>query len=71
VEVLVEDNGKGLSAKEKVDIFKPFHTTKAHGMGMGLCVSRSIIELYMGQLHVVDRVGGGTIFRFELPVYLQ
>jgi signal transduction histidine kinase len=40
-------------------------------MGMGLCVSRSIIELYMGQLHVVDRVGGGTIFRFELPIYQQ
>ncbi|HHL19465.1 MAG TPA: PAS domain S-box protein [Thiothrix sp.] len=68
VEVMVEDNGIGLSASEKVEIFKPFHSTKANGMGMGLCVSRSIIELYMGRLYVVDRVGGGTIFRFELPI---
>jgi len=71
IEVMVEDNGTGLSAEAKVDIFKPFHSTKANGMGMGLCVSRSIIELYMGQLYVVDRVGGGTIFRFELPIYQQ
>ena len=71
IEVMVEDSGTGLSAGDKIEIFKPFHSTKANGMGMGLCVSRSIIELYMGQLYVVDRVGGGTIFRFELPIYPQ
>lgn len=68
IEVLVEDKGKGLSAQEKLNVFKPFHSTKVGGMGMGLCISRSIIELYTGQLRVADGLEEGCVFSFILPV---
>lgn len=68
LEVSVEDEGVGIPDAEKEKIFQPFHTTKSQGMGMGLCISRMIIEMYMGQMFVEDRQGQGTIFRFILPI---
>lgn len=71
VELAVQDNGTGIPNERKPDIFKPFYTTKADGMGMGLNISHSIIESYAGQCHVNDAQNGGTIMSFTLPVYNQ
>lgn len=63
----VLDTGPGLAAGAE-DVFRPFFTTKTDGMGLGLAISRSIIEAHGGRLWV-EREGGHTAFRFELPVW--
>ncbi len=67
VVVQVEDSGTGLDAESLEKIFHPFFTTKPHGIGMGLSISRSIIEAHDGQLTAMPRPAGGAIFQFELP----
>ncbi|MGF1546026.1 MAG: chemotaxis protein CheB [Thiotrichales bacterium] len=64
----IDDNGPGLPDTEALDIFKPFCTTKAQGMGMGLSISRSIIETHAGTLTGKNRRGGGATFSFTLPI---
>ncbi len=66
--VRVEDSGIGLDAETTEKIFQPFFTTKPHGIGMGLSISRSIIEAHEGHLWVVPRPSGGAIFQFTLPL---
>jgi signal transduction histidine kinase len=68
VEVSVEDTGKGLDPDADERIFNPAFTTKAHGMGMGLAICRSIIEAHEGQLWVTGSKGRGAAFRFTVPV---
>lgn len=68
VEVVVADRGPGLPAGLKDEIFEPFVTSKAGGMGLGLSISRSIIEAHDGRLEAHARVGGGTEFCFVLPI---
>ncbi len=68
VEVSVADHGGGLPDPIGADIFAPFFTTKPEGMGMGLSISRSILEAHGGRLWAVPNSGGGTIFHFSLPV---
>jgi C4-dicarboxylate-specific signal transduction histidine kinase len=66
--VSVEDTGPGL-AKDQVDrLFEPFYTSKAGGMGMGLAISRSIIESHGGQIWAESKSPRGAIFRFRLPI---
>jgi two-component system sensor kinase FixL len=48
-------------------LFQPFVTTKRQGMGVGLSISRTIIQSHGGQITVEPNLGGGTIFRFTLP----
>lgn len=67
IEVTVEDKGTGLSAEARKQLFEPFATTKTSGMGMGLAISRSIIEGHGGRLWATDNPYGGTTFRFTLP----
>ena len=62
----VRDTGAGISAIEKV--FEPFFSTKSHGMGMGLAISRTIIESHGGRLWAEDNQPSGAIFIFTLPV---
>jgi signal transduction histidine kinase len=65
--IRVRDQGKGLSSAERDRLFEPFYTTKAHGMGMGLAISRSIIEAHGGQMWVEPNDGRGATFAFTLP----
>lgn len=62
----VADTGPGISPDVVAQLFQPFITTKAYGMGVGLSVSRTIIEAHGGKLWAEPRPGGGTIFSFTL-----
>jgi C4-dicarboxylate-specific signal transduction histidine kinase len=66
VVVSVEDSGPGLDPNAASKIFDPFYTTKASGMGMGLSISRSIVEHHGGRLWATARDGPGTTFHFSL-----
>ena len=66
--VSVSDTGVGFPPHLAEQIFEPFFTTKAHGTGMGLRISRSIIESHGGRLWAVDSPGRGATFHFHLPV---
>lgn len=65
--VAVEDSGPGIPNEITADLFKPFTTTKAGGMGIGLSISRRIIEAHGGELTVSRSNLGGACFRFTLP----
>jgi PAS domain S-box-containing protein len=65
--VTVSDRGPGLDATQAEQVFKPFHTTKSGGMGMGLAISRSIIESHGGKLWAEPNNHGGATFKFTLP----
>jgi two-component system, chemotaxis family, CheB/CheR fusion protein len=69
-EVAVRDSGAGVSAAAAERMFEPFFTTKAHGLGMGLAISRSIIEAHEGRIWVEGPGdgGSGTTVRFTLPL---
>lgn len=68
IRLSVIDSGSGLSNQDSEDIFKPFHTTKQEGMGMGLSISRSIIESHGGNLKAFNNRNRGATFTFTLPV---
>jgi two-component system sensor kinase FixL len=67
VEVLVADTGVGIAPEISAQLFQPFITTKRYGMGVGLSISRSIVESHGGQIVVEPNNGGGTVFRFTMP----
>jgi PAS domain S-box-containing protein len=66
--VSVSDMGKGLPSEQANQIFNAFFTTKPHGTGMGLTISRSIVESHGGRLWAAPNAGAGTTFYFSLPV---
>lgn len=66
VEISVADSGPGISADVREALFSPFHSTKADGLGIGLSISRTIVEAHGGKIWPEDREGGGTVFRFTL-----
>lgn len=66
VEVSVADTGAGISADISAQLFQPFITTKAQGMGVGLSISRTIIEAHGGRIWTEPNPGGGAIFKFTL-----
>jgi C4-dicarboxylate-specific signal transduction histidine kinase len=65
--ISVQDRGVGLRAEQADQLFDPFYTTKAHGMGLGLAISRSIIEAHGGRLWAEANPGPGATFSFALP----
>jgi C4-dicarboxylate-specific signal transduction histidine kinase len=66
--VLVQDSGVGLDPKQLNRMFEPFYTTKVQGIGMGLTISRSIIEAHGGRLWAVANDGPGSTFCFTVPI---
>lgn len=66
--VTIEDNGPGIDNKIKEGLFVPFVTSKNDGLGLGLSISQGIIESHHGKLYLHSDDGGGTVFRFTLPV---
>ncbi len=68
VEVVISDNGPGVSAEIRKQMFNPFFSTKPNGMGMGLAISRSIVERHGGRLWIDPPGNVGAKFRFTLPM---
>jgi signal transduction histidine kinase len=66
--VLVQDSGVGLDPKHSSRMFEAFYTTKMEGIGMGLAISRSIVEAHGGRLWAVANDGPGSTFCFTLPI---
>ena len=68
VAVSVTDTGSGIDPETADRLFEPFYTTKAKGMGLGLAISRSIVEAHGGRLRYEADAAGGTTFAFTVPV---
>jgi signal transduction histidine kinase len=64
--IAVRDTGVGLPAENPDQIFESFVTTKPHGTGMGLAITRSIVESHGGRLWAIANTGPGATFRFTL-----
>ena len=67
----VADTGPGLAPEAASRLFQPFVTTKRSGMGVGLSISRTIVEAHGGRIWPEPNPGGGTIFRFTIPAAPQ
>jgi two-component system sensor kinase FixL len=67
IEVSVSDTGSGFQDDVRANLFQTFFTTKETGMGVGLSISRSIIEAHGGRMWADNNAAGGAIFRFTLP----
>jgi two-component system sensor histidine kinase DctS len=67
VKVSVTDNGPGLGGRSIETLCAPFYSTKSEGMGMGLAICRSIIELHYGGLDAEDVPSGGACLSFTVP----
>src|SRR6201993_393518 len=66
--ISISDTGVGLPAENTERIFDAFHTTKPQGTGMGLAITRSIIESHGGRVWATRNPGAGATFHFTLPV---
>jgi len=67
VMISVTDTGTGISDEIAAQLFQPFVTTKRHGMGVGLSISRTIVEAHGGRIWIEPNPGGGTVFHLTLP----
>jgi two-component system sensor kinase FixL len=66
--VSVADSGPGVTVEFLPQLFQPFMTTKHDGMGIGLSISRGIIEAHGGRIWVEANPAGGAVFRFTVPI---
>ena len=71
IEIAIADTGSGIAPEVMSQLFQPFVTNKRHGMGVGLSISRTIVEAHGGQIGVEPNPAGGTIFRFSLRAMTQ
>jgi len=71
VRLVVRDNGDGFDPRDAERIFQAFHTTKPHGTGIGLSVSRSIIEAHGGRIWAFTNEGQGACFTFTVPAWTE
>ena len=66
-QISVSDRGPGIPEGKLKEVFEPFYTSKAEGMGMGLSIARTIIEAHNGSISASNRDHGGASFRIRLP----
>lgn len=71
IKLSVTDSGKGVSPELQSKVFDAFYTTKSEGMGMGLSISRSIIEAHDGVISLHNVANAGACFSIELPIYCK
>jgi PAS domain S-box-containing protein len=67
VEIDVTDTGTGVAKEIMLNLWKPLHTTKARGMGLGLPIVKRIVEAHRGRISVTSEIGKGTTFTIQLP----
>ena len=67
-EVSISDSGPGVASDQLAHLFEPFFSTKSQGMGMGLSIARTIVEVHGGRIWAENRHHGGAVFRFSLPL---
>jgi signal transduction histidine kinase len=67
---VVTDNGRGISPQNLPNIFRPFHTTKGNGTGLGLSLARRIVGDHQGRIEVTSAVGQGSQFTVLLPFHV-
>jgi signal transduction histidine kinase len=67
-ELSVSDRGAGIPPEKLKDVFEPFFTSKAEGMGMGLSIAGTIVEAHNGQIWAENQKNGGALFRIRLPL---
>lgn len=65
--IAVSDSGPGIAAEATSRLFESFFTTKVHGLGFGLSISRAIVEEHGGRIEAINNPGGGATFRIVLP----
>ena len=68
---VVRDRGTGVPAGSVDDIFEPFVTTKPGGMGMGLAVARSLVEVHGGAIRVANHQQGGAVVTITIPAMVE
>jgi signal transduction histidine kinase len=68
VELTVEDSGKGIAEGDLARVFEPFFSRKPEGLGMGLSISRTILQAHGGRIWAENRANGGAVFHCVLPV---
>jgi two-component system sensor kinase FixL len=69
IRVEVSDGGTGISPDRLVNLFEPFRSSKREGLGLGLSISRSIVEAHKGRIWAENNPGPGATFFFTLPVH--
>ena len=69
--ICVADNGPGIASEHLTQIFEPFYTTRNEGLGMGLSISRRIVELHGGKLVGHSELGSGSRFEFSVPLHVE
>jgi signal transduction histidine kinase len=68
VVISVTDSGRGIAPEHVAHIFRPFYTTKGNGTGLGLSLTRRIVEQHHGRIEVTSEIGKGTMFQVYLPL---
>jgi C4-dicarboxylate-specific signal transduction histidine kinase len=71
IEIVVSDSGPGFGDAPLEQLFEAFFTTKASGMGLGLVISRSIVQAHGGSLTASQHPEGGAVFRMTLPMFVE
>ena len=63
----VEDNGVGIEAEQLPNVMEPLYTTRARGLGLGLAISKAVVDRHQGEILVTSTLGKGSIFSVRLP----
>ena len=71
LEIIIRDTGVGIAADQLPHIFQPFYTTKAHGIGLGLAITRRLVEDHGGYLHIESQFGYGTTIAVRIPFFAE